>query len=196
MLNQEDDIDVSAYAEDSSEAIKIIKDKSIDIAIVDISLKGGVSGIELTKILKNIRPDLPILILSMHDESLYAERAIRSGARGYIMKQEMTDKIVDAIRKIMSGKIYLSDEMSSKLLDSLMYKESDKIENPVDKLTDRELEVFQLIGNGFKSLEIAKKLCISTKTVDTYRQRIKEKLKLNDSRELIKAAIELIHKNS
>lgn len=164
--------------------------------IIDISLKGSINGLELTKTINNIYPDLPILILSMYDESIYAERAIRAGARGYVMKQEMTGTIVNAIKRIIEGKIYLSDDMSSKLLDELMFKQNVRIGNTIEKLTDRELEVFRLIGHGYKTQDIAKKLCLSIKTIDTYRIRIKEKLSLSDSTELTKIAIEWVHNNN
>ncbi len=129
----------------------------------------------------------------MHDEYIYAERAIRAGARGYVMKQEMTGTIVDAINRIISGKIYLSDDMSSRFLDDLMFKQTVKISDTIEKLTNRELEVFQMIGEGYKSQDIAKKLCLSIKTIDTYRMRIREKLNFKDSTELTKAAIEWVH---
>ena len=176
--------------------MKEIKNKLYDLLIIDISLKGSINGLELTKTINNIYPNLPILILSMYDESIYAERAIRAGARGYVMKQEMTETIVDAIKRIIGGKIYLSDDMSSKLLDELMFKQNIRVKNTIEKLTDRELEVFQLIGQGYKTQDIATKLCLSIKTIDTYRIRIKEKLNLKDSSELTKIAIEWVHNNN
>ena len=126
-----------------------------DLAIVDISLKGSVSGLELTKMIKSNYPKVQVLILSMHDESLYAERAIRAGARGYIMKHEMTDTIVKAINRIMDGKIYLSENMSFKILDGLVYNQNEKINDTIDKLSDRELEILRFIGEGNRTHEIA-----------------------------------------
>ena len=196
LLNSQEDIIVLGSVEDANTALKEIKNKLYDLLIIDISLKGSINGLELTKTINSLYPDLPILILSMYDESIYAERAIRAGARGYIMKQEMTGTIVDAIKKITEGKIYLSDDMSSKLLDELMFKQNVRIGNTIEKLTDRELEVFQLIGHGYKTQDIASKLCLSIKTIDTYRIRIKEKLNLNDSTELTKTAIEWVHNNN
>ena len=196
LLNSQEDIIVLGSVEDANTALKEIKNKLYDLLIIDISLKGSINGLELTKTINSLYPDLPILILSMYDESIYAERAIRAGARGYIMKQEMTGTIVDAIKKITEGKIYLSDDMSSKLLDELMFKQNVRIGNTIEKLTDRELEVFQLIGHGYKTQDIASKLCLSIKTIDTYRIRIKEKLNLNDSTELTKTAIEWVYNNN
>ena len=195
-MNNQEEIIVTGSVEDANSALKEIKNKLHDLLIIDISLKGSINGLELTKTINSLYPDLPILILSMYDESIYAERAIRAGARGYVMKQEMTGTIVNAIKKIMEGKIYLSDDMSSKLLDELMFKQNVRIGNTIEKLTDRELEVFQLIGHGYKTQDIASKLCLSIKTIDTYRIRIKEKLNLNDSTELTKTAIEWVHSNN
>ena len=192
-MNNETDIEVCGTASDVNSGIELINNVKCDLAIVDISLKGSVSGLELTKMIKNTFPNVQVLILSMHDESLYAERAIRAGARGYIMKQEMTDTIVKAIKRIMDGKIYLSENISFKLLNELLYKQNEKINNSVEKLSDRELEILRFIGEGNKTQDIAKKLCISTKTVDTYKLRIKEKLNLEDSTELIKFAISWLH---
>ena len=196
LLNNQEEIIVSGSVEDANSALKEIKNKLYDLLIIDISLKGSINGLELTKTINNIYPNLPILILSMYDESIYAERAIRAGARGYVMKQEMTETIVDAIKRIIGGKIYLSDDMSSKLLDELMFKQNIRVKNTIEKLTDRELEVFQLIGQGYKTQDIATKLCLSIKTIDTYRIRIKEKLNLKDSSELTKIAIEWVHNNN
>jgi DNA-binding NarL/FixJ family response regulator len=173
--------------------LELIKDSYCDLAVVDISLKGSGSGLELTKSIKSLFPKVNVLVLSMHDENLYAERAIRAGAKGYIMKQEMTDTIAKAIRKIMSGRIYLSENISSKILDGLVFSKDEKISDTADKLSDRELEIFQLVGEGYRSQDIACKLCLSIKTVDTYKLRIKEKLNLLDSTELSKTAIDWVH---
>lgn len=195
LLENEKDIKVCSIAENANKALEIINRENPDMAIIDISLKDGMGGLELTKSIKSIRSDFPVLILSMHDESLYAERAIRAGARGYVMKDQMTQTIIKAIRQVMDGKIFLSEDMSFKLLDELMFNKREKTLNFLDNLTDRELEVFQFIGQGYKTQEIADRLCLSAKTIDTYRMRIKEKLSLNDSNELIKVAIEWVHKN-
>lgn len=195
MLNNEEDIEVCGTATEINSGMEVIKTSICDLAIVDISLKGSVSGIELTKMIRTNYPKVNVLILSMHDESLYAERAIRAGARGYIMKHEMTDVVVKAIKTIMSGKLYLSENMSSKLLNELLYNQNEKINDVIDKLSDRELEILRFIGEGNRTQEIAEKLCISSKTVDTYKLRIKEKLNLEDSTELTKFAIDWHHNN-
>jgi len=190
LLNIEDDFDVVAFADDAESGKIVVKEHSPDIAIVDISLKNGDSGIELTRELSHLYPKLAIMILSMHDEQIYAERAIRAGAKGYIMKHEMTGAIVDSLRDILKGKIFLSEKMSSRMLSSLIGDKLDLDDDPVKKLTNREFEVFQLIGDGLKSSNIAEKLNLSPKTVDTYKMRIKSKFGLNDSTELVKMAIE------
>jgi DNA-binding NarL/FixJ family response regulator len=190
LLAREEDLVICGFAEDAESGMKTIDEVQPDLAIVDISLKAGKSGLELTKLIHAQYPALPVLILSMHDESLYAERVIRSGARGYVMKHEMTSTIVNAIRQVMSGKIFLSEKMTSRLLDNLMFDQPQKITNPVEKLTDRELEVFRLMGQGTRTSEIAGKLKVSVKTIDTHRLRIKNKLNLKSSSELIKFAVE------
>ncbi|MCP4129646.1 MAG: response regulator transcription factor [bacterium] len=195
LLEREDDMEVCGVAENANEAISAIKKKDPDLVVADISLKGGISGIELTKGIKNRYPSVPVLVLSMHDEALYAERAIRAGARGYIMKHEMTGIIVKAIRQIIEGKIFLSEKMTSRFLDGLMYNQANKIGATIETLTDRELEVFQLVGHGHSTREIARKLNLSVKTIDTYRLRIKTKLNLKSSTELVKLAIEWMHEN-
>ncbi len=193
LLNVEEDLEVCGFAEDADRAMDKIKKLRPDLMVIDISLKDGVSGVELTKTINKRYPSLPILVLSMHDENLYAERVIRAGAKGYIMKHEMTGIIVDAIRKILNGEIFLSEKMTSRLIDSLHGCQSENITNPIEQLTNRELEVFQMIGQGFRSTEIAEKLDLSVKTVDTYKLRIKNKLNIQDSAHLTKLAIEWSH---
>jgi len=195
LLDHEEDMTVCGMAENANLAVEAINSKEPDIMVVDISLKGGISGIELTKGIKSRYPNLPVLVLSMHDETLYAERAIRAGARGYVMKHEMTGTIVKAIRHIMNGKIFLSERMTSRLLDELMFNQNHKIGTSIETLTNRELEVFQFIGEGYRTSDIARKLNLSVKTIDTYRLRIKTKLNLKDSTELVKLAIEWKHEN-
>jgi len=190
LLENEDDLEVCGCAENANRAMESIEKEMPDMAIVDINLKGGISGIELTKGIKNRCPHIPVLVLSMHDETLYAERSIRAGARGYLMKQEMTDVIVQAIRQIMSGQIFLTKIIATRLLDGLIAGRTDKIETPVDTLTNRELEVFQLIGEGHRTSDIAHLLNLSVKTIDTYRLRLKSKFNLKTSSELVKFAIE------
>ncbi len=179
---------VCGEAENPHQALAAIKDNHPDIAVIDLSLS-HTSGIELIKNIKPRYPGLPILVLSMHEESLYAERALRAGARGYIMKKEAPEKVIAAIRKVLEGGIYLSETMGDKLLNEFISRKSDTVSSPVELLSDRELEVFQLIGKGLGTRQIAEKLNISIKTVEVYRANIKEKLKLKSSAELVQHAI-------
>ncbi len=193
LFSREKDLRIAGYAEDSDGAIRAVEKIRPELVIVDISLAEGVSGLELIKVLRRRYPKLPVLVLSMHEESLYAERVIRSGARGYVMKNELTAKLVDAARAVLDGKVYLSGAMSSRLLDDLMCHRQNKTINPVDRLSDRELEVLRLVGSGNSSSDIAGKLKISIKTVETHRLRIREKLHLKNSVQLVKYAIEWTH---
>lgn len=193
LFSREEDLRIAGYAENSEGAIRAVERIKPALVIVDISLAEGVSGLELIKVLKRRYPKLPLLVLSMHEESLYAERAIRAGARGYVMKNELTAKVVDAARAVLSGKVYLSGAMSSRLLDELMSRRTAKTVNPVDRLSDRELEVLRLVGSGNTSSDIASKLNVSVKTVETHRLRIREKLHLKNSVQLVKFAIEWMH---
>jgi DNA-binding NarL/FixJ family response regulator len=193
LFSREKDLRIAGYAEDSEGAIRAVEKIRPELVIVDISLAEGVSGLELIKVLRRRYPKLPVLVLSMHEESLYAERVIRSGARGYVMKNELTAKVVDAARAVLAGKVYLSGAMSSRLLDELMYRRSNKAVNPVDRLSDRELEVLRLVGSGNTSSDIAAKLNVSVKTVETHRLRIREKLRLKNSVQLVKFAIEWMY---
>lgn len=193
LFSRERDLRIAGYAEDSEGAMRAVERIKPELVIVDISLAEGVSGLELIKVLKRRYPKLPVLVLSMHEESLYAERVIRSGARGYVMKNELTAKVVDAARAVLSGKVYLSGAMSSRLLDELMSRRTAKTVNPVDRLSDRELEVLRLVGSGNTSSDIASKLNVSVKTVETHRLRIREKLHLKNSVQLVKFAIEWMH---
>jgi len=166
-----------------------VKASPPDIAIVDITLK-DTYGIELIKQLKELYPKLPVLVLSMHDESLYGERALRAGARGYLTKQEATKKVIDAIRRVLAGDVYVSEKLAATLLRKVAGVKSDGGGTPVDVLTDRELEVFQLLGEGKAVREIADSLFVSVKTVEAHREHIKQKLKLKTSAELLRYAIE------
>jgi DNA-binding NarL/FixJ family response regulator len=189
LINQEEDLLVCAQAENTVGALDIIKKEKPDMAIVDISLK-DTSGMELIKDLKVQYPKLPVLALSMHDESLYAERSLRAGAKGYIMKSEATENIACAVRKVLAGQIYVSESMAEKLVHKLVDGGTGVSTSDVDKLSDRELEVFLLIGKGFGTRQIAKKLCLSSKTIDTYKAHIKDKLKISGSDELLQYAIQ------
>jgi len=192
LINQEKDLEVCGQAEDAHEAIRSIRDLGPDLIIVDISLR-DTSGVDLIKDLRIQYPDLPILTLSMHDEAVYGERALRAGARGYIMKQEATEKVVTAIRRVLAGEIYVSDDMAAKMVSRLVGGISRKTGSPIETLSDRELEVFRMIGEGFNTREMAEKLHLSVKTIETYRAHIKDKLALQDASELLRAAIQWVN---
>ncbi len=192
LINHEKDMTVCGLAEDAYEAMEIIGALEPDLAIVDISLK-ETNGIELIKDIKVQYPNLAVLTLSMHDESLYAERALRAGAKGYIMKQRATDDVVGAIRKVLNGQVYVSDRMAAKMVRKLVGGKPEVGASPVDCLSDRELEVFLLIGQGYGTRQIAEQLHLSVKTIETYRSHIKEKLNLNDAAELLRYAIQWVN---
>jgi DNA-binding NarL/FixJ family response regulator len=189
LINQQEDMQVCAEAEEAQAAMQAIAQQRPDIMILDISLNGP-DGLELLKSIRASNPDLPVLILSMHDESIYAERALRARANGYIMKQEATEKVLVAVRRILNGELYLSDRMSNKMLQQFIGGAPSMIQPRVSSLSDRELEVFQLIGEGRATREIAEELHLSVKTVETYQAHIKEKLALRSGRELIQHAIQ------
>lgn len=190
-LGSESDITVIAQFASAEEALEHYRDLSIDLAIVDISLP-GMSGLELVKHLHAIQPNLPILVVSRHDESLYAERAIRAGARGYIMKLEAGEVIVKAVRRILHGGIYVSEEINTRLLMGMVAGRKSFSQSPLDVLSDRELEVFELTGRGHGTREIAERLHLSVKTVESYRARIKEKLNLHTAAELMQHAVQWV----
>lgn len=191
LVDQQNDMEVCGDAESGPEALKKIGELAPDLAVVDLSLKDS-SGMELIKDLQVQHPEIRILVLSMHDETFFAERVLRAGARGYITKAESTLKVVDGIRAVMKGEVYLSDGMSSKMISKLVsgYGQPDK--PSVDALTDRELEVFELLGNGYGTREIAEKLHRSVKTIETHRERIKEKLQIDSATDLIKHAVQWV----
>ncbi|MGO9139396.1 MAG: response regulator transcription factor [Syntrophales bacterium] len=188
LINQENDLVVCGEAEDTGRAWNEIQRLKPDIVIVDISLKGG-DGFSLIKEIKRYYKNLPVLVVSMHDESRFAERSLIAGAKGYINKQETSGSIVDAIHSLLSGKIYVSEKIKEEILNKLVGRIDDYDKSPIERLTDRELEVFQLIGKGFSTNEIAGKLKLSAKTIGTYRERIKEKLNLKHTSELIRHAM-------
>jgi DNA-binding NarL/FixJ family response regulator len=189
LINQQKDMQVCGEAEDVHAAMQVIAQKRPDIVIVDISLKGP-DGLELLKSIRTTDPDLPVLILSMHDEAIYAERALRARANGYIMKQEATEMVLVAVRRILDGDVYLSDAMSKKMLQQYIDGAPSVLQSRIATLSDRELEVFCRIGEGRGTREIAEELHLSIKTVETYQAHIKEKLGLRSGRELIQHAIQ------
>lgn len=188
LINQEFDMQVCGQAEDTPQAISLIKQLKPEVVIVDISLK-ATSGMELIKDIKASFPDTLILALSMHDESLYAERTLRAGAKGYVMKSVATEKVVTAIRQILSGRIYVSEKMTAKMMRKMVGSGPDVGTSAIERLSDRELEVFTLIGQGNSTRKIAERLHLSVKTIETYRAHIKEKLSLSDATELLQYAI-------
>jgi DNA-binding NarL/FixJ family response regulator len=187
MIDAEDDLQVCGHAEEAQTALQAIVECKPDILIVDISLNGP-DGLELVKHVRTVFAELPILVLSMHDEATYAERALRARANGYIMKQEATEKVLVAIRRILNGEIYLSDRMANKVLQQYMGG-LPAGQSRIRDLSDRELEVFRLIGDGHGTRQIADELHLSVKTVETYQAHIKEKLLLRTGRELVQQAI-------
>jgi DNA-binding NarL/FixJ family response regulator len=189
MINRESDLTVCGEAEEAQAAMKAIAAKKPDILIADISLNGP-DGLDLLKALRTLYPDLPVLVLSMHDESIYAERALRARANGYIMKQEATEKVLIAVRRILSGDIYVSDRMANKLLHQYITGSAVDLKSRLSALSDRELEVFRLIGEARTTRQIAEKLNLSIKTVETYQAHIKDKLSLRSGRELVQHAIQ------
>ncbi len=191
LINQEDDLEVCGEADDVESALEEIAKTMPDLVLVDLALKGE-SGIELIKNLRKRHDELPLLVVSMYDEALYAERALNAGARGYIMKQETSDSIVEAARKVLEGNIFLSERIMSDMLGKMVGGTSTKPVSSMESLTDREREVFELIGKGLATREIADKLNLSKKTIGTYRERIKEKLDLKTAAELNRCAVKMV----
>jgi len=189
MLNREADLVVCGEAEDATGAMLVMASARPDILIVDISLNGP-DGLDLLKNIRTTHPALPVLILSMHDESIYAERALRAGANGYIMKQEATEKVLVAIRRILNGEIYVSESIANKMLKHYITGASSLKNSSISDLSDRELEVFRLIGEGHGTRQIAEELHLSIKTVESYQAHIKDKLSLRSARELMQHAIQ------
>jgi DNA-binding NarL/FixJ family response regulator len=189
LINREPDLAVCGEAEEMHAALSAISVARPDIMIVDISLNGP-DGLELLKNIRITLPRLPVLILSMHDESIYAERALRAGANGYIMKQEATEKVLVALRRILSGEIYVSTRIANSMLQHYVHGGAPSPHSSISELTDRELEVFRLIGEGHGTRQIAEALHLSVKTVESYQAHIKEKLCLRSARELVQHAVE------
>ncbi len=190
-LEAEPDLTVCAQAESAEEALSTFEELAPDMAIVDISLP-GMSGLELIKHFHMLKPDLGILVVSRHEETLYAERAIRAGARGYVMKLEAGQVIVKAVRRVLEGGIYVSDEINERLLLGIASRQGHVTQSPLEVLSDRELEVFELTGRGLGTREIAERLHLSIKTVESYRARIKNKLNLSNASELMQHAVQWV----
>ena len=192
LLREEMDLEVCGEAGEGLEALDKIRDLAPDLVISDLSLGSGIGGLELIKTLQNERPELPILVVSMHDESLYADRALKAGAKGYVMKAEADTTIVKAVRRVMRGGIYVSEEVSEKILMQFAGGRTEEGQTPLETLSDRELEVFEHLGHGRTTAEIAGAMLISPKTVESYRARIKEKLGAPHNTELIRRAVQWV----
>lgn len=191
IVANEADMEICGEAEDSPSAMKGVGQANPDAIIVDISLKGN-NGLELIKNLKAIHEDIPILVFSMHDETIYAQRALRAGAKAYVMKKESPSKVVDAIRRILKGEIYVSPSVADQVLHQIVNGPGNVSTSPVDRLTDRELEVVQLIGRGLSSREIAESLHLSVKTIESHRAHVKEKLNLRNATELVQFSVQWV----
>ena len=189
MIDRTNPLEVCGEVADAQSAMKAVADFKPDLVIIDITL-GHSSGLDLIKTLKAKYEDLPVLVISMHDESLYAERAIRAGAQGYVMKSEPARIVRGAIMKVLGGDIFLSEKMSTSVLTKLMSGKTEAPVSPVEQLSDRELEVFQLIGQGMPTRQIAEELDLTIPTIHSFRNRIKEKLKLKSSTELLLHAMQ------
>ncbi len=189
LISDEPDFEIAAEASDSLTALTAMRNEEPDLALVDVSLPGH-NGIELIKLMLAERPKLKILMLSMHDESLYALRALRAGAKGYVMKAEAMNNVLVALRKVASGEIYVSDKVANLLIFKAIKSDDAGVGSPVDSLSDRELEVLELLGRGYPSRDIAERLHLSVKTIETHRAHIKEKMNFKDAGEMIRFAVE------
>jgi DNA-binding NarL/FixJ family response regulator len=187
LIDNEGDLVVAAQADNAGQAINLVAKQKFDLALVDVSLPDK-NGIELIKDLRALSPALPVLVVSMHDELIYAERVLRAGARGYIMKQEGGQKFLQAIRQVLAGQVFVSEKMSARILETFSGKEGGA-GSPVRQLSDREFEVFQLIGQGIGTSEIAMRLRLSVKTVEVHRANIKQKLDVTTATELVRYAV-------
>jgi len=193
LIGNEADLEVCGEAEDAPQAVDQIAQLKPDLAIVDISLR-TTSGLELIKDLQARQSEVPVLVISMHDESLYTERVLRAGGRGYIMKQEGGRKIMEAIRRVIEGRTYVSEKMASTIVDIFSGRRIEA--SPVEKLSDREFEVFQLIGRGLSTKELADRLHVSVKTIEVHRVNIKQKLGMQTAPELIRFAVRWVESES
>ena len=188
LINNEPGLKVIAEADTAGQAINLAAKQKFDLALLDISLPDK-SGLELIKDLRALQPELPILVVSMHDEMIYAERVLRAGGRGYIMKQAGGEKFLGAIRQVLAGQIFVSDKMSARILEIFSGRQSKAASSPVQKLSDREFEVFQLIGQGIGTRDLAAQLHLSVKTVEVHRANIKKKLNLKSAPDLVRQAV-------
>jgi DNA-binding NarL/FixJ family response regulator len=194
LIGAETDMQVCGQAEDVVKATTEIMKLRPDLVIADLSLKGN-SGLELVKNIKAFDPNIQVLVLSMHDESIYALRALKAGARAYLMKSDLAEKIIEAIRRIAKGHLYVSESVAGQMLSQLTIGRSFETDSPVSSLSDRELEVVNLIGNGLPTREIAVKLHISIKTVETHRAHIKRKLNIENATQLVQFCVRWVEES-
>ncbi len=188
LINKQSDLEVAGEAGSANEAFDLLARSKVDLLLTDMTMPGR-SGIEFIKDVLALHPALTILVVSMHDEMMYAERVLRAGARGYIMKEAGGERLLAAIRKVLAGHVYASEKMAAKILAGLADRRPRGSLSPIEKLTDREFEIFQLIGQGKGGREIAQQLHLSPKTVDVHRSHIKEKLALKDATALVLHAV-------
>ncbi len=188
LINREKDLAVCGEAGDISSALQSIANCKPNVVVVDLTLESG-SGLRVIENIKYDNPDLPVLVLSMHDESVYAERCIKAGARGYIMKQEPSDKMISAIRNVLDGKLYVSSDMEKKFLNNFVSGKARDFHSPSEVLSRRELEVFQLFGEGLRKKDIAGQLNLSVKTIETYIENIKKKMNFKSIHDIIMHAV-------
>jgi len=193
LLRQQSDFEICGQAEDAPSALAAMAASSPDVAIVDLSLKGG-SGLDLIKDLRASHPETAVIVLSMYEEIYYAERALRAGARGYISKRESTGKIVDAIRQVRAGRVFASSELLARLAERMVGRAPLPPQGAISILSDREIEVFQRLGQGQTTRQIATDLSVSIKTVQAYCARIKEKLSIGSGTELMRAAVRWVER--
>ena len=189
LINHQPDLEVCGEAAGEPQALALINDVKPDVAVVDLSLENG-SGLELIKNIKAMHPTVAMLALSMHDESLYAERALRAGARGYLMKREAAKKVIHGISAVLAGQLFVSEKIAAQMAEKFVAGRTAANASPVEQLSDRELEVFQLLGRGQSTRQIAEHLHVGFKTVQAYCARIKQKLKLANATELLRAAMQ------
>ena len=195
LISRQRDLEVCGEAADVPEALNLVLATNPDVAVIDVSLETG-NGIDLIKRIKGRNAGVRMLVWSMYNENLYAERALRAGAMGYIHKREATSKIIDAIRLVLQDKVYVSDSIAARMLRRSVGRGSSAMESTsVEDLSDRELEVFELIGQGLDTHQVAEKMSISTRTVESYRSRIKEKLNLEKGTDLVRQAVQWAVKN-
>lgn len=192
VIEKEKDLLVVHEAGEAGEAMKLITAAMPDLVIADISLENEISGLDLIKAIRERFKDIRTLVLSMHDENIYAERAIRAGARGYVTKKEAPATIIEAIRTVMKGELYLNKRISGRIIDKLIHNDATDNGSPSSVLSDRELEIFTMIGQGLSTGEIARKLNLSVNTIESHRKKIKDKLGLDKGAELVKNAVQWV----